>query len=181
MTFKQSSDGTGNLGERKLIPGRGEFSVVHLGVHKKTGEKFAIKVIEKNEMDTSRLETEVNILKKVQHANIIHLKEFFDTPKKLYLVMELCVPPVSTFAFLSPSHAESVTGGELFNKIIELGSYTEAVAAAVVRNILSAVNYLHQNGIVHRDLKVRLLPSSLGSHSASQQISCSRARKISLT
>lgn len=62
---------------------------MHLGVHKKTGEKFAIKVIEKNEMDTSRLETEVNILKKVQHPNIIHLKEFFDTPKKLYLVMEL--------------------------------------------------------------------------------------------
>jgi len=108
---------------------------VHLGVHKKTGEKFAIKVIEKNEMDTSRLETEVNILKKVQHPNIIHLKEFFDTPKKLYLVMEL------------------VTGGELFNKIIELGSYTEAVAATVARNVLSAVNYLHQNGIVHRDLK----------------------------
>ena len=65
--------------------------MVHLGVHKKTGEKFAIKVIEKNEMDTSRLETEVNILKKVQHPNIIHLKEFFDTPKKLYLVMELYV------------------------------------------------------------------------------------------
>ena len=72
-------------------PLSGEFSVVHLGVHKKTGEKFAIKVIEKNEMDTSRLETEVNILKKVQHPNIIHLKEFFDTPKKLYLVMELYV------------------------------------------------------------------------------------------
>jgi calcium/calmodulin-dependent protein kinase I len=115
--------------------GRGEFSVVLLGIHKQTKEQFAIKVIEKNEMDTSRLETEVSILQKVRHPHIIFLKEFFDTPKKLYLVMEL------------------VTGGELFKKIIEIGSYTEATASLCVKNTLSAVKYLHDNGIVHRDLK----------------------------
>ncbi len=68
---------------------RGEFSTVFLATHKQTKEQFAIKVIEKNDMDTSRLENEVSILKKVRHPHIIFLKEFFDTPKKLYLVMEL--------------------------------------------------------------------------------------------
>lgn len=78
----------------------------------------------------------------------------------------------------------SVTGGELFNKIIELGSYTEAVAATVARNVLSAVNYLHQNGIVHRDLKVlRMLGECACADAAfrSPRTFCSRAPKISPT
>jgi len=78
---------------------------------------------------------EVDILKKVNHPNIIALKELFDTPDKLYLVMEL------------------VTGGELFDKIVEKGSYTESEASHLVRKIVSAVDYLHNLGIVHRDLK----------------------------
>jgi len=81
------------------------------------------------------LKMEVDILKKVNHANIIALKELFDTPDKLYLVMEL------------------VTGGELFDKIVEKGSYTESEASQLVRKIVSAVEYLHSIDIVHRDLK----------------------------
>jgi len=115
--------------------GRGEFSTVVLGTDKKTKEKVAIKIIEKNEMDTSRLETEVMILKKVQHPNIIELKGFYDTTTKLYLIMEL------------------VTGGELFNRIVELGAYSEATAISVVKKLLDAVAYLHSQNIVHRDLK----------------------------
>jgi len=81
------------------------------------------------------IKMEVDILKKVNHPNIIALKELFDTPDKLYLVMEL------------------VTGGELFDKIVEKGSYTEAEASTLVRKIVSAVEYLHGIDIVHRDLK----------------------------
>lgn len=73
--------------------------------------QYAVKVIDKKEVDETRLRMEVEILKKVKHPNIISLKEVYDEdPKKLYLVMEL------------------VTGGELFNKIVEIGSYSENTA-----------------------------------------------------
>lgn len=51
--------------------------------------------------------------------------------------------------------ARSVTGGELFDRIVEQGHFTETDAAHVVRKIVEAVHYLHERGIAHRDLKVR--------------------------
>lgn len=63
-----------------------------LGQKKDSGDYFAIKCIEKHEVDTDRLETEVEILKAVEHPHIISLEEFFDTPETLYLVMELYGP-----------------------------------------------------------------------------------------
>jgi calcium/calmodulin-dependent protein kinase I len=118
--------------------GRGAFSIVYLAVQKASGQQFAVKVINKKDLGKDyekNLKMEVDILKKVNHPNIIALKELFDTPDKLYLIMEL------------------VTGGELFDKIVEKGSYTEHEAAQLVRKIVSAVEYLHNLGIVHRDLK----------------------------
>lgn len=115
--------------------GRGEFSTVYKGKDRETGELYAIKCIEKHELDTTRLDTEVEILKSVDHPHIISLREYFDTPDSLYLVVEL------------------VSGGELFDKITELGAYSERTAAELVANILSAVKYLHSKNIAHRDLK----------------------------
>jgi len=124
--------------EFKSELGRGAFSIVYLAVHKATNNHFAVKVINKKDLGKDyekNLKMEVDILKKVNHPNIIALKELFDTPDKLYLIMEL------------------VTGGELFDKIVEKGSYTEDEASTLVRKIVSAVDYLHNLGIVHRDLK----------------------------
>jgi len=128
-------DGTYEL---KTELGRGAFSIVYQATHKTTGAQFAVKVINKKDLGRDyekNLKMEVDILKKVNHPNIIALKELFDAPDKLYLVMEL------------------VTGGELFDKIVEKGSYTETEAVQLVRKIVSAVEYLHNIGIVHRDLK----------------------------
>ncbi|KAJ7419319.1 PWWP domain-containing protein MUM1 [Pitangus sulphuratus] len=67
--------------------------------------------------------------------NLIKLKEIFETPSEIALILEL------------------VTGGELFDRIVERGFYSERDAAHVVKQILEAVSYLHENGVVHRDLK----------------------------
>lgn len=49
-----------------------------------------------------------------------------------------------------------VTGGELFDRIVEKGSYTEKDASDLIRQVLEAVDYMHEQGVVHRDLKVNL-------------------------
>lgn len=53
----------------------------------------------------------------------------------------------------------SVTGGELFDRIVEKGSYTERDASHLIKQVLEAVDYMHEKGIVHRDLKVRVFDS----------------------
>ena len=68
--------------------------------------------------------------------------------------------------YFSPSHDDSrVTGGELFDRIVEKGSYTEKDAADLIKQVLSAVNYMHESGVVHRDLK----PENLLYHSPEEE------------
>jgi len=118
--------------------GRGAFSVVKLAINKKTKDKVAIKIIDRKNVGKDyekNLKMEMSILQKVHHKNIIGLIEMIDTADTLYLVMEL------------------VTGGELFDRIVDKGSYSEEDAKELVRKIVSAVDYLHGKGIAHRDLK----------------------------
>ena len=74
-------------------------------------------------------------MKQVNHANITMFKELYQTPKVIYIVMEY------------------VGGGELLDHILQRGHYTEPETAAILSQMLSAVNYLHSRNIVHRDLK----------------------------
>jgi len=118
--------------------GTGGFSVVKEATNKETNSNFAIKIIQKdsaNPDDIALLYSEIDIMQKLRHPNIISLHEVFEDDKTLYLVLEL------------------VTGGELFDQIIGKGTFTETEAAPVVKQILEAVNYMHSNGIAHRDLK----------------------------
>ncbi|XP_068103455.1 calcium/calmodulin-dependent protein kinase type IV isoform X1 [Hyperolius riggenbachi] len=114
--------------------GRGATSVVYRCRQKGTQKPFAVKMLKKT-VDKKIVRTEIGVLLRLSHPNIIKLKEIFETPTEISLVLEL------------------VTGGELFDRIVEKGYYSERDAADAVKQILEAVAYLHENGIVHRDLK----------------------------
>ena len=72
---------------------------------------------------------------KIQHENVVKLFEVHETPQTLFLVMEI------------------LTGGELFDRIIAKGHYSEADARKLAITILTAIKHLHENGVAHRDLK----------------------------
>ncbi|XP_060521515.1 calcium/calmodulin-dependent protein kinase type 1-like [Cylas formicarius] len=122
----------------KEMLGTGAFSEVRLAESKeKPGQLYAVKIIDKKALKGKEdsLENEIMILRKLKHPNIVQLLETFEDKNKVYLIMEL------------------VTGGELFDRIVEKGSYTEKDAAHLIRQVLEAVDYMHQQGVVHRDLK----------------------------
>eukprot|EP01124_Arcella_intermedia_P015955 TRINITY_DN224_c0_g1_i3.p1 TRINITY_DN224_c0_g1~~TRINITY_DN224_c0_g1_i3.p1 ORF type:complete len:340 (+),score=91.13 TRINITY_DN224_c0_g1_i3:37-1056(+) len=119
------------------VLGKGNFSSVHLAVSKETRHRVAIKVIQKlgAKNKPEMLKNEVQILKKMEHPYIIKLYDIFETDTTLYLVMEL------------------VTGGELFDRIVEREQYSEENAKQVMKQLFSAIEYFHSLDIVHRDLK----------------------------
>ncbi|KAJ3043213.1 calcium calmodulin-dependent protein kinase type 1G [Rhizophlyctis rosea] len=115
----------------------GAFSEVRVGTERAAGKRFAVKIIDKAlcKGKEGMIDTEVKILQKVKHENIIQLYEMYEMDNKIYLIMEL------------------VTGGELFDEIVSRGKYSEVDAAKIVYKILLAIEYLHEIGIAHRDLK----------------------------
>jgi len=124
--------------ELKKVIGRGAFSVVKEGIRKASGKRYAVKCISKKLIDKKELqllEREIDIMKKLQHPNIIQLMEVIDTADTLYLVLEFA------------------SGGELFDAIVNKGSYSEVDAAKIIRQILEAILFVHNHGIAHRDLK----------------------------
>ncbi|MBN3322457.1 STK33 kinase, partial [Atractosteus spatula] len=122
---------------RKL--GQGSFGVVHEASHIETQKKWAIKKVNREKAGSSAvkmLEREVTILKRVNHEHIIHLEEVFETPKRMYLVTELC------------------EGGELKEILQKNKRFTENETRHIICSLAGAIAYLHKKDIVHRDLKL---------------------------
>ncbi|KAH7512471.1 calcium-dependent protein kinase 32 [Ziziphus jujuba] len=120
--------------------GRGEFGITYLCTDKGTGDKFACKSISKKKLrtavDIDDVRREVEIMKHMpKHPNIVSLKDTYEDENAVHLVMELC------------------EGGELFDRIVARGHYTERAAAAVTKTIVEVVQVCHKNGVMHRDLK----------------------------
>jgi calcium-dependent protein kinase len=116
--------------------GQGSFGAVRLATHKKTGVKRAVKTLKKSgPADLSTMRNEINVMKDLDHPHIVHLHEHFEDKFRIHLVMEVCA------------------GGELFDRIIDVGRFTEGEAAIIMKQILLAVFYMHGKDMVHRDLK----------------------------
>lgn len=121
------------------VLGKGSFGEVILCRDKITGQECAVKVISKRQVkqktDKESLLREVQLLKELDHPNIMKVFEFFEDMGYYYIVSEV------------------YAGGELFDEIINRKRFSEVDAARIVRQILTGINYMHKNKVVHRDLK----------------------------
>ncbi|KAG4090790.1 Pkinase-domain-containing protein [Neocallimastix lanati (nom. inval.)] len=119
--------------------GSGSFAVVKLAQRndESSGQKYAMKIIDKKLIKGHEklILREISILRKLDHKNIIKLYDVFETDKHIIL------------------QTEFAQGGELFDRIVELGYYTENMARKTMNELLNAINYLHSQDIIHRDLK----------------------------
>ena len=117
--------------------GDGSYGIVYLAVNIITKQNVAMKKINKvkeNAIDDMEIKNEIEILKKLDHPNIVKIIEFFSTPKAYYIITDFCAC------------------GELYNQIKH--QYTEGQLAVLFYQVLSGLYYLHTKNIVHRDLKL---------------------------
>ena len=117
--------------------GDGSFGIVFCAINIQTGMKIAMKQIEKlkeNVVDDLEIKNEINILKKLDHPNIVKIYEFYNTKKNYFLITEY------------------YKYGELYNYLKY--SYNETQIAVLFYQVFSGLCYLHENNILHRDLKL---------------------------
>ena len=120
--------------------GKGGYGKVYEVKNKKTGEIRACKHLSKlNVKDLEKFRREIEIMKKMDHPNIIKIYEVFESERSLYIIMEEC------------------KGGEIFDRIIEhiqnKQMYSEKDAANIFQQVMSCIQYCHNQNICHRDLK----------------------------
>ncbi|GAA49714.1 serine/threonine-protein kinase DCLK3 [Clonorchis sinensis] len=137
LKFVPDSENLRNRYHIGRILGDGNFAVVRLVRRRDTGQKYAMKIIDKAKLRGKEmmLHQEITILHSCSHPNIVRLLEEYETPKEIWLVMEL------------------VKDGDLFEGITNSVKYSENVASGIVADIANALFYLHCRYIVHRDLK----------------------------
>jgi calcium-dependent protein kinase len=123
-----------DVDKKKL--GEGSYGTVSKCKNKGSGVVRAVKSISKSQMkNLDRFKQEIQIMKIMDHPNIIKLFESFEDARNIYLVLELA------------------TGGELFDRIIDSGHFTEVQAAIVMQHMFRAIFYMHESHICHRDIK----------------------------
>lgn len=120
--------------------GRGQFGVTYLCTDRGTGELRACKSVAVRRLlaadDADGLRREVQVMYHLTgHPNVVELKGVYEDRHSVNLVMEYCA------------------GGELFDRIIAKGHYSERAAAVICRQIVTVLHYCHSMGVMHRDLK----------------------------
>jgi len=120
--------------------GSGARGQVCICIHRQSKDRRVVKIISKalipeSLTNSNILIDEVNILKTLDHPNLIRIYEFFEDPDCFYIVLEYS------------------KGGDLFDRIVEMKNFNESQASEIMSQILSGVNYLHSKGVVHRDIK----------------------------
>jgi len=117
--------------------GYGRYGDVRKGISKTTKQIVAIKSLDKHQLQSSIADVtnEIAILKQLDHPHVMKLLDVIEDVRQVHIVSNLCV------------------GGELFDRIIQAGSFSEKDAALYLREILLAVEYCHTVGVTHRDLK----------------------------
>ena len=126
--------------ELKEVIGKGKFGVVNLGIHKKTGQQVAVKIINKDSIktveDKELVRIEIGILKLCHHPNVVRLLDHLENENYIFIVTE---------------YIEGGTLGQYFKK--KNFNFSERQASSIMNQIAHGVKYLHRYGIVHRDLK----------------------------
>ena len=124
---------------KKKILGRGSFGIVYLVKQRYLSRYFAMKVIKKSatkaKEEEENLMNEVDILRKLDHPNIVKITDFYSLKTEYNIITEYCQE------------------GELFDEIKAQSPFSEALAAWYLKQILSAICYCHNMNIIHRDLK----------------------------
>ncbi|KAL8527357.1 hypothetical protein ACS0TY_005284 [Phlomoides rotata] len=119
--------------------GEGTFAKVKFARNSETGESVAIKILEKNAVlkhkMAEQIKREIATMKLIKHPNVVCIYEVMGSKTKIYIVLEF------------------VTGGELFDKIVNQGRMKEDDARRYFQQLINAVDYCHSRGVFHRDLK----------------------------
>jgi len=119
--------------------GEGQFGKVKEAVDLETGARYAVKIIQKSAIkcnkDVETVKKEIQFMRMLDHPNILRMIDTLEDQEKMYLVLEIAA------------------GGDLFDKIVNMGGFTEEVARTFFKQVMDGLEHCHAKGIIHRDLK----------------------------